>query len=80
MQTIDFIHPEDATALEALQKTPVLSKVFKSFLDIGVEQLATGLNMAMKVRLSPTQLPELYHPLPPICELLDIKESDFYLG
>ena len=75
----DFIHPEDAAALEALQKIPVLPKVIKSFLDIGVEQLTTGLNMAMKVRLSPTQLPELYHILPPICELLDIKEPDFYL-
>lgn len=79
MQTIDFIHPEDAAALEALQKIPVLPKVVKSFLDIGIEQLTTGLNMAMKVRLSPTQLPELYHILPPICELLDIKEPDFYL-
>ena len=77
MQTIDFIHPEDAAALEALQKIPVLPKVVKSFLDIGIEQLTTGLNMAMKVRLSPTQLPELYHILPPICELLDIKEPDF---
>ena len=79
MQTINFIHPEDATALETLQKIPVLPSVVRSFLDLGVEQLTTGLNMAMKVRLSPTQLPELYHILPPICELLDIEEPDFYL-
>lgn len=76
---IDFIHPEDATALEALKKIPVLPKVIKSFMDLGVEQLQTGLNMASKVRLSPPQLPELYHILPSICELLDIKEPDFYL-
>lgn len=76
---IDFIHPEDAAALEALKKIPVLRAVTKSFMDIGVEQLQTGLNMASKVRLSPTQLPHLYHILPPICELLDIKEPDFYL-
>lgn len=79
MPTIDFIHPEDAAALEALKKIPVLPKVIKSFMDIGVEQLQTGLNMASKVRLSPTQLPHLYYILPPICELLDIKEPDFYL-
>ncbi len=48
-------------------------------MDLGAEQLQTGLNMASKVRLSPTQLPHLYHILPPICELLDIKEPDFYL-
>ncbi len=79
MTPLDFIHPEDAAALEALKKIPVLPTVMKSFMDLGVEQLQTGLNMASKVRLSPTQLPELYHILPPICELLDIKEPDFYL-
>lgn len=80
MQTIDFIHPEDAAALEALKKIPVLPKVTKAFMDLGAEQLQTGLNMASKVRLSPTQLPHLYHILPPpICELLNIKEPDFYL-
>ena len=79
MTPLDFIHPEDSTALEALKKIPVLPTVIKSFMDLGVEQLQTGLNMASKVRLSPTQLPELYHILPPICERLDIKEPDFYL-
>ena len=79
MNPSDFIHPEDATALEALQKIPVLPKVLKSFMDLGIEQLQTGLNMASKVRLSPTQLPEIYHILPPICEMLDIEEPDFYL-
>lgn len=79
MTPLDFIHSEDAAALEALKKIPVLPTVMKSFMDLGVEQLQTGLNMASKVRLSPTQLPELYHILPPICELLDIKEPDFYL-
>ena len=76
---IDFIHPEDAAALDALKKIPVLPAVTKSFMDLGIEQLQTGLNMASKVRLSPTQLPHLYHILPPICEILDIKEPDFYL-
>lgn len=79
MQTIDFIHPEDAAALDALKSIPVLPQVIKSFMDLGIEQLTTGLNMASKVKLSPTQLPELYNILPPICELLDIKEPDFYL-
>ena len=76
---IDFIHPEDAAALDTLKKIPVLPVVIKTFMDLGAEQLQTGLNMASKVRLSPTQLPELYHLLPPICELLEIEEPDFYL-
>ena len=35
--------------------------------------------MATAVRLSPTQLPELYNHLPPICEKLGIEEPEFYL-
>lgn len=75
----DFIHPEDAAALETLKKIPVLPSVVRAFMDLGAEQLMKGLNMASKVRLSPTQLPELYNILPPICEILDIKEPEFYL-
>ena len=67
MQTIDFIHPEDAAALEALKKIPVLPKVTKAFMDLGAEQLQTGLNMASKVRLSLTQLPHIYNKLSSIC-------------
>ena len=48
-------------------------------MDVGAEQLQTGLNMASKVRLAPTQLPRLYNILPPICERLEIKEPEFYL-
>lgn len=72
MQYTEFIHPEDAAALKALKSIPMLSMIVKKVMDVGVEQLQTGLNMASKVRLSPTQLPRLYNILPPICEHLEI--------
>lgn len=78
VQTIDFIHPEDAAALETLKKIPVLPVVIKSFMEL-VEQLKIGLKTASKARLSPILFPELYHILPSICELTDIKEPVFYL-
>lgn len=74
-----FIHPEDEAALKALKAIPILPTIVKKVMDIGAEQLQTGLNMASKIRLSPTQLPKLYNILPPICELLEIKEPEFYL-
>ncbi len=74
-----FIHPEDAAALKALKAIPMLSLIVKKVMDIGAEQLQAGLNMASKVRLSPTQLPRLYYILPLICERLEIKEPEFYL-
>lgn len=79
MQYTEFIHPEDAAALKALKSIPMLSTIVKKVMDVGIEQLQTGLNMASKVRLSPTQLPRLYNILPSICEHLEIKEPEFYL-
>lgn len=55
---IDFIHPEDAAALDTLNKIPVLPVVIKTFMDLGAEHLQTGLNLASKVILSPLQLPK----------------------
>ena len=79
MHYTEFIHPEDAAALKALKAIPMLSTIIKKVKDVGIEQLQTGLNMASKVKLTPTQLPRLYNILPPICERLEIKEPEFYL-
>ena len=49
MDTLAFIHPEDAAALNTLQSIPALSKVVKAFMNIGAEQLQTGLNLATKI-------------------------------
>ena len=49
MQYTEFIHPEDAAALKALKAIPMLSTIVKKVMDIGAEQLQTGLNMASKV-------------------------------
>lgn len=79
MQYTEFIHPEDASALKTLQAIPLLPTIIKKVMDVGVEQLQTGINMASKIKLSHSQLPQLYYILPPICERLEIEEPDFYL-
>ena len=75
----EFIHPEDAAALRQLENIPGFPAIAKKVLELGYEKLKYGLNMASTIRLSPTQLPELYRHLPPICERLGIKEPEFYL-
>lgn len=79
MDYLDFTHPDDAAALKTLESIPVLPAVVKKVMDIGIEQLTYGTNMATKVLLSPTQLPKLYNILPPICKRLGIREPGFYL-
>ena len=75
----DFIHPEDAAALRTLESIPGFPALVKKFLQIGLEQMQYGVNMASTIRLSPTQLPHLYNHLPPICRKLGIAEPEFYL-
>lgn len=75
----DFIHPEDAAALRQLESIPGFPVLVKKVLSLGFEELQYGLNMATAIRLSPTQLPNLYNHLPPICKKLGIQEPEFYL-
>ena len=75
----EFIHPEDAAALRQLESIPGFPALVRKVMSLGLEPLRYGMNMATNIRLSPTQLPELYHHLPPICEKLGIDEPEFYL-
>lgn len=75
----DFIHPEDAAALRQMENLPGFPALVKKIMELGLEQLRYGVNMASHIRLSPTQLPKLYNHLPPICQKLGIPEPEFYL-
>lgn len=75
----EFIHPEDTAALRQLESIPGFPALVKKILSLGLEQMQYGVNMASAIRLSPTQLPELYNHLPPICDKLGIDEPEFYL-
>lgn len=79
MSPSDFIHPEDAAALRHLESIPGFPSFIKGILALGLERLQYGINMASSVRLSDTQLPEVYRHLPPICKKLGIEEPEFYL-
>jgi Zn-dependent protease with chaperone function len=75
----DFIHPEDAAALQQLESIPGFPALVKKFYALGLEQLQYGINMASTIRLSSQQLPDLYKHLPPICQTLGIEEPELYL-
>lgn len=79
MKPSEFIHPEDAAALRQIESIPGFPALVKKFLSLGLEQLQYGINMATNIRLSETQLPQIYKHLPPICQKLGIKEPEFYL-
>ena len=59
----EFMHPEDAAALRQLENIPGFPALVKKVLSLGYEQMQYGTNMASNIRLSPTQLPEIYNHL-----------------
>lgn len=79
MSPSDFIHPEDAAALQQMESIPGFGTLIKKVLAIGLEKLQYGVNMASTIRLSERQLPDLYCHLPPICQKLGIREPELYL-
>lgn len=79
MKPADFIHPEDAAALQQMESIPGFAALIKKVLAIGLENLQYGINMASTIRLSERQLPDIYRHLPPVCQQLGIPEPELYL-
>lgn len=75
----DFIHPDDAAALKALKAIPALPTVIEKVMQYGYEEISWSENITRNVRLSESQMPEIYKRLPPICQKLGIQEPDLYL-
>ena len=75
----DFIHPQDDAARRELEAVPGFNLLVKWFLKFGLEQFLHGYFMANYIRLSKTQLPEIYNLLPPVAKKFGIEEPEFYL-
>ncbi len=74
-----FIHPEDEAALKAMKSLPGFDALVKTFMKVGYEMLLHGVNMASKIRLSETQLPDIYHRVNSICDTMGIECPEVYL-
>lgn len=74
-----FIHPNDAKALDAMKSIPGFTMLSKKFSDIFVERGVKISNLSSKMKISESQLPEIYCMLPPICEKLQISVPELYL-
>lgn len=74
-----FIHPEDDSALQTMKSVPGFQPLVKKFLQVGYEKMLHGINMASKIRLSETQLPDIYFRVLRVCRRLDIECPEIYL-
>lgn len=79
MNINELIHPEDARALNVLTNIPALPMVMKKVFEFGYDEIAWTENITTNLRLSETQMPEIYNRLPPICKRLGIPVPELYL-
>lgn len=74
-----LIHPEDARTLKALKSIPALPKIMEKVFQYGYDEISWSENITTNLRLSETQMPEIYNRLPPICKRLNIPVPELYL-
>lgn len=79
MKIEELIHPEDASTLKALKSIPALPKLMAKVHEVGFDEISWSENVTTNLRLSETQMPEIYNRLPPICKRLGIPVPELYL-
>src|SRR5580698_3382256 len=74
-----FEHPADRAALEAVKKIPVLDKVFKKILELGLERIMRIQLMGQAIHVTPKQCPKIYYLFKEAADILDLHEPDLFL-
>lgn len=80
MQALDFIHPDDIKAIRELEDIPGLKSIMEKLFEYGLDDILWSQNITTNIKLSNTQIPEVYNLLPPICEQLGISVPELYLN
>lgn len=76
-----FIHPEDERAMSTMKAVPGFDKLVKKYMAAGIEEMVNEENLASQIRLSDRQLPDVYHRVTRICDMLGIKDyPEVYLS
>jgi Zn-dependent protease with chaperone function len=74
-----FEHPADRAALDALRRIPVLDKILKKFLELGLERVFRIQMMGQAVHVTPKQCHKIYRLFKEAADILDMHEPDLFL-
>ncbi len=75
----DFLHPQDLSARQQLERIPLLQPTMKKYLSAVTDRTFRQILLSSALRLGPRQLPDIYGMLPPICEAFGIVEPELYI-
>ncbi|MDO5565052.1 MAG: M48 family metallopeptidase [Planctomycetia bacterium] len=74
-----FIHPEDMSAMNALKAVPGFEGLVRKVMAGTIEKMFYGECLGTNIKLGPSQLPEFYQLLPPVCEKFNIPVPPLFL-
>lgn len=75
----DFIHPDDAAALDNLKNIPALPTLLKKVMEYGYEEIDWSRNIASNVRITEQQMPDIHARLCAVCKKLEMPVPELYL-
>ena len=75
-----FEHPADTQALEAVRQIPFIDKIFKKFMELGLERIVRIQLFGQAIHVSPKQCPKIYNLFKEACDILDMHEPDLFLA
>ncbi|MBI4534526.1 MAG: M48 family metalloprotease, partial [Candidatus Melainabacteria bacterium] len=75
-----FEHPADTAALEAVKRIPILDKVFKKFLELGMERVFRIQLMGQAIHVTPKQCHKIHGLFKEAADILDLQEPDLFLA
>jgi Zn-dependent protease with chaperone function len=74
-----FEHPADRVALETVKRIPILDKVFRKFLELGLERLMRVQLIGQAIHVTPKQCTRIYKLFKEAADILDMHEPDLFL-
>ena len=79
LTALEFQHPHDAAATDALSAVPGLDTVVSKVMELGLERVYYLENTANNVRVTARMLPRLHRYLGWGCRILDVPEPELYV-
>ncbi|MBX9772348.1 MAG: M48 family metalloprotease [Candidatus Obscuribacterales bacterium] len=74
-----FEHPADTQALEAVKRIPILDKVFRKLMELGIERVFRIQLIGQAIHVTPKQCPKIYRIFKEAADILDMHEPDLFL-
>ena len=79
MKASDIMHPEDAKAIQVIQKTKGLNPLVRKIMAYGYENKFRGINLGSYLKVNAHNLPKIYQAFKDVVRKVGIKEPELYI-